>query len=650
MPTRSRAGVALLLLALVWAGPWIPAAAGQPSDATGRTARWTRYDVDLDLKPDGLLSVAETQEIAFQGGPFRKGSRSIPLARTSGISDVRVSELRPGSREGQPRDEITYTSGTSRARTFSVSRNEGNLLVEWWFESTTNASRTFLLRYAVQGGVRVYDGGDQVWWKAIYADRRGQVDASAVTLRFPSDVSPDTLRARHYRTTEDDAFGSDREAGMGQMLDPRTVRFQTGALEAGAGAEIRAQFPHGLLALQPPAWQAAADREDWIRQFAVPVASFLALLLGVGVLGGGGSVLFINWTVRGRDPGVGRAPHRLQEPPSDLPAPLAGTLVDEVADVQDAVAILSDLAERGIVTLDEVEDSSLVGSPRDARVTLNSAPVEQILREYERLLLAGIFGWNAEAGARVELSRVRGRFAATIGALRDALHRAATEEGLFEADPENIRRRYQSRGRWLIQAGIVLAIGASVASGGRVPTAWLPGAALAALGGATHFVARAMPRRTRHGALEAARWRAFAAHLAETAPGNPDAARRYLPYAVAFGVDQGFLRRLEEIGAPPPSWYGNRQEPGGGIVVLPFPSGGGAWDGAGSSAGGGIGQRGDEVRTGGGLPGPQGWSDGLADLLTSASDALASGGGSGGWSGGGFDGGGGGGGGSGGFE
>jgi len=119
--------------------------------------------------------------------------------------------------------------------------------------------------------------------------------------------------------------------------------------------------------------------------------------------------------------------------------------------------------------------------------------------------------------------------------------------------------------------------------------------------------------------------------------------------AVAFGIDRSFLRKLESIGTPPPTWYPSASGWGypGGVVVLPcgFNPPGRTSSGPATTAppdAGGI----------GGPPssGPQSWSDGLADLLNAASDALAAGGGSGGWSGGGFGGGGGGGGGSGGFQ
>ena len=137
-----------------------------------------------------------------------------------------------------------------------------------------------------------------------------------------------------------------REVGPGQRPDARTVSFTLPVLQAGSGAEARVQFPHGLITTPPPPWQAAADRADTVRQTVAPIATFLALLLSLAIVVGGGVGLFMLWYTRGREPAIGAVPPILDQPPSDLPAPLAGTLVDGRRP-QDAVAALVDLGDVG---------------------------------------------------------------------------------------------------------------------------------------------------------------------------------------------------------------------------------------------------------------------------------------------------------------
>jgi uncharacterized membrane protein YgcG len=472
-------------------------------------------------------------------------------------------------------------------------------------------------------------------------------------VHLPADVAQADLKTSFSLYTADQASrpGSLPSAGGGQQTDPRTVLFTPGALPAGTGAEVRTQFPHGLVPATPPAWQADADRADWIQQTLAPIGNFLALLLALAIAAGGGALVFFTWYSRGRDPAPGAVPARLDRPPSDLPAPLAGTLVDGQADVQDAVATLVDLAQRGVLTLHDEDSSRLVGSRHDVRVTWNqAAPDRSGLRRYERQLLAAIFGFDAQPGAEVLLSEARLGLAAAIPVLRLSLHQAVADEGLFVRNPETVRAWYRRAGGVLVGLGVVLAIVGGASLGWAIGLVWLPGIALALVGIALVAVARAMPRRTPVGALEAARWRAFRAHLAH--PDLPGSAIKPddLPYAVAFGIDRSFLQRLESVGQPPPTWYSSWGMPGG-VIVVPggFPMGGGY----GHHHRGGSTSPADPSSAGadgGNWGGPQNWSDGLADLLNGASDALSSGGGSGGWSGGGFGGGGGSGGGSGGFS
>ncbi len=247
-------------------------------------------------------------------------------------------------------------------------------------------------------------------------------------------------------------------------------------------------------------------------------------------------------------------------------------------------------------------------------------------------------------------------YPAAIPVLQEQLYRAVVDAGLFIRDPQGVRKRYQGLGLVLFGLGVLGAIAATMLLGDAIRRIWLPGAALAVVGLALTWLSRVMPRRTPQGALEAAQWRAFRAHLMdETRRPGPDGTvadvQQFLPYAVALGVDRTFLRTLEAVGTPPPVWYGRGP---GGVVVMPGPWYGGPWVGPAPRGDGGQAPMGAPPGApgagGAGVPNPQGWSDALAGLLNAASEAMSHGGGSGGWSGGGFGGGGGGGGGSGGFN
>jgi hypothetical protein len=487
----------------------------------------------------------------------------------------------------------------------------------------------------------VYDGIDQVDWNAVYADRAGPVAASHVTLRLPGDVKPADIVSAIYHVP---AGRLPQQVGSATLVDPRTLSFGVGSLPASTGAEIRAQFPQALLpGVTAPPWQADADRADWLMQTVAPIAGFLVLLSSLAIAAGGGIALVLLWYIRVREPRVGPVPARLDLPPSDLAPPLAGTLVDGSADVQDAVAILVDLARRGALSLKE--EAAPFGP--DVRVALHRPTEDPALERYERVLLVALFGRGVSEG-EVLLSQSRLRFAAAVPILEQRLYDAVVAAGLYTANPPVVRHRFASIGTTALGLGLLLASVPTLLIGSSVPAAWLPGVLLTLLGAATFWLSRKMPSRTMRGALEAARWRAFRRHLLEEPAATYKLGDASLAYAVAFGADREFLHRLESPGGAQPRWSPQPVGPGP-LIFLP-----GGWyggDGGGRNADGAPTPGADvPSAAGGGAGGPSGWSDALADLLNAASGALSHGGGSGPWSGGGWGGGGGGGGGSGGFN
>jgi hypothetical protein len=165
-----------LLVALAWASS--PTLAG----AQQRSVGWERFDVDFAVQSDGSVQVTETQAIRFQG-TYQQGFRLIPTDRVTAIDDLSVSEITGGQTLAYRPSLAPTTNG------FRTASTDQGLRVDWGFPPTTDAARTFVLRYTLRGAIRIYDAGDQLEWKAVYADRPGPVAASTATVHLPADVS-----------------------------------------------------------------------------------------------------------------------------------------------------------------------------------------------------------------------------------------------------------------------------------------------------------------------------------------------------------------------------------------------------------------------------------------------------------------------------
>ncbi|MGD8967718.1 MAG: DUF2207 domain-containing protein, partial [Anaerolineae bacterium] len=336
--------------------------------AQTQTLHWERFDVNITVLENGDFVVEEVQKIVFTSGQFHFGYRNIPMDRLEDITNVEVQE---GNRQ--------YERGYGGDYTYQTSIDDGDFNIKWYFPYTSNSSHTFTLRYTVEGGLRYYEGGDQVYWKAVYADRSFPVYGSMVTVDLP-----DGARAGPVA-----AYGTGASISGEQTT---TVVFEAQeTIDPGQEFEVRVQFPHGIVQGSKPSWQAAYDREaDWEENYQ-DIANLGLGALGALFLVGGPLLLLLLWYLRGRDPEVALPAEYLPQPPSDDPPGLAGTLVDEKADMQDIIGTLVDLARRGYLTIEEKEEHGFFSTSNYDFTFHRTGENVNSLLPYERKLLSAVF-------------------------------------------------------------------------------------------------------------------------------------------------------------------------------------------------------------------------------------------------------------------
>lgn len=620
----------------LWLGLLLALAVGfvgqaAPTLAQSKTLVWERYDVNLEVLPNSDILVEEIQEIAFTSGTFRFGFAAIPLDRVETISDVSVSEIINGA-------ERPYTPNSTGEYGFTTAVNDSNELeITWYFRPTSNSTHTYILRYRVEGGLRIYEGGDQIWWKAIPADHNFPINSATVTVTLPQTFSKSELVVDAYGAPIDNASYTDR----GQVV------FTAGHIPPGEELEVRVQFPHGVVQGSPPAWQSSDDvRREW-----GPVMGVLFGALGLFLLFGGPLAVFFLWYTRGRDAPVPATAEYVTEPPSDLPAAIVGTLVDEHADMKDIIAGILDLAQRGAIRMEEQKKDAFMGFGVSREFIFHLEDESKAVYPHEKRLLERIFGKKMRKERK--LRDLNKKFYTAIPDLKSMLYKEMVSKGYFTASPESTRQKYT----WLGVLGAIVAFGFSfcllVLLGDFSAAVACPALSLLASMVALIFVGRHMPRKTPAGAEEAARWLAFKRYLENIEKhGDLDSVKEkfeeYLPYAMAFGLERRLIHKFSKIDTPAPTWWGPRP-----YYYGPYMGGMGRASSSSSEPmtgppgplageGGGMGSLSDmSSGLGDSLAG---MSDGLGSLLSSASSTFTSqpsrSSSSGGWGGGGFSGGG----------
>jgi uncharacterized membrane protein YgcG len=616
--------------------------------AQARTVVWQRWDVVIDNVDTtaNTFTVTEIYDVRFYG-TFSYGEAIIPVDRLDSIRNIEVR---------QDGVALRQSCGDSSGAFCSNRVQEGISIVYYFERPVTSESVNIELRYTVDGALRVYEGGDQLWWIAVPEEKFGfPVRASTLTVRMPPGFAP--------------REGVDPVVTYGAPADVQvngTVITATAleGVQPNQAFEIRVQYPHDPNA-RAAAWQSGFDQQRAFEETFVPWLSIGGIVLGALLALGGPIGVYYLWFSRGRDPKIGPVPEYLSEPPSDLPPALVGTLVDENAEMRDIVSTLIDLAERGFVEIEEID-----GLIRDShRFKLNADKPLTELRRFEQRFLKAVFrGGKTE----IEMNDLKNKFYTAIPGLQKALYEDMVAEGFFKNSPSKIRTRWTSAAVTTLFAGIgLLMVMIGAMEDILIPALMCIPAGIVMSGLAMLLGASAMPSKTPKGALEAAKWSAFREYMQNLQKYGKveEAAERfskYLPYAIAFGFERSWIRRFSQLETvPAPPWYhrpyGRRTWWGGRVT----PTGSGGLPSAGDLRPGDIATAGGDGMLNdmaGGLgEGLNNMADGLTRMLNSASQTFnsrpqASSGSSGSWSsggsswsGGGFSGGGGGGGGSRGF-
>ncbi|MFN8471266.1 MAG: DUF2207 domain-containing protein [Anaerolineae bacterium] len=614
-----------------------------PTRAQGLQVSYPRFDVDIAIEPSGSFVVTETQTVNFSNGTSRFGYTEIPLRRVDSITDVTVGEPNSPYRLSTSQQPGTYKFSRQQA---SDGSGEDVMRIDWYY-LPASGNKTFQIKYRVNGGLWVLPEGDQLYWTAIRNNRPGPVAESTVTVHLPQAAPADQIKAEGAVDARTETSGS--------IQNGQTVQFTPPVLPLGRNDyfEARVQFPHGMVAAAPAAWQAQAEQQDYFDQNIKPVFNLAALALAIFIGLGGALAVLIAFLTNGRDPAQQLKDSSIivREPPTELPPAVVGVLVDERADERDIVSTLVDLANRGIISIQEEKNEKLVGSASDFRFTLNQEIDRPALSAYEQTLLRALFGDTRE----FMLSDIKGRFYTSMSQWEQDLYADVAQRRLFTSNPEATRRRWRKIGVTVAVLGVLGTVLGICMATSVVPLAILPGLALVFIGVLLLIVGPHMPKRTAEGVRQAGQWIAFKRYLSrireyETEAQAKTLFNRYLAYAVAFGIDQTWVRKFAGAGVPAPQWFngeanmpfgGPQQRGGGPVIIMPGPWIGGY--GPGRHHGGGTGGTGGT----GAPPNLDDVSGSLADMLSRAAETLAQGGGSG-WSGGGGGWGGGGGGGGGG--
>ena len=335
-------------------------------------------------------------------------------------------------------------------------------------------------------------------------------------------------------------YGShDRDATV-QIRGNTVLVDANNPLEMRAGLTVDVYLNKGVL--QQPSWLTQAI---WF------LRSNLIVLLPLWAF----VVMFFLWWTKGRDPQSGLSVAPMYEPPKDMTPAEVGSLLDDQVHPRDITSTLVDLAVKGYLKIEEKDERVLLFSHRDY-VFHSLKPKESwgSLAAHERVTLNHMFPGDA---TEIRLSALKNQFYVAIPSIKSDILSELKGKGMYSVDPDSAHG-YVVLGILLTALPFALAQFAGVMSIFDAPLLLAAGVALAII--VIIIFARIMPAKSRKGVDTKVQILGFEEFVNRVDADRlkrmpPDTFEKYLPYAMALGIESRWAKAFQGITVNPPNWY-----------------------------------------------------------------------------------------------
>jgi hypothetical protein len=510
---RAIAPVLLVLLVSVFTGV-----------AQAKSWRVADFQDSITVSVDGSAVVTERITLVFEG-EWHGIHRTIPIEYPG-----------PNGTNYELFLAVTsITDGSGGKLKYDSSTKDGFRDLKIYIPDAVDATRMVEIAYQVRNGTRFFDSHDEFYWNVTGNDWPVPIDHASATVRFPM-FAAGSLRAQAftgvYGSTQRDATAT---------VDGAEAHFETtNPLPMRGGLTIDLYIPKDVLkepsALAKFFWFVGGNPIVFL-----PVVTFLGM--------------FVLWWWKGRDPDPGVSVAPMYDPPPGISPAEAGTLLDDSIHPRDITSTIVDLAVRGYIKIEETADKTLVFTNKDYIFHLLK-PREQWgadLVPHERVMLENVFAARPDT----RLSSLKNRFYTAVPVIRQDIMAALKNKGIYLLDPDSANG-YSVVAAIAIVAvfGILQYLGwANFFNSALLLVVCVPLSALI-----FWLFARVMSAKTMKGARTQVAVLGFQEFMNRVDADRlkvmpPTTFEKFLPYAMALGVEHHWAQAFAGIVKDPPQWY-----------------------------------------------------------------------------------------------
>lgn len=514
-----RNALRVLLVALFVCCAALPAAA--------RELRIRHFDAQIEVHTNGTIDVTETIEVQFTG-VWHGIYRTIPVQ----YSDPR------GFNYTLFLDPISITDDAGQKLKYERSSQGRYTKFKIYVPDAEDTTRTIIFHYQVLDALRFLEDHDELYWNVTGDEWDAPIDLATARITLPDGAAG--VRAVAYTG----AYGSNAHDAKttidGDAIDVESTR----PLSFHEGLTAVVGFDKGLV-----------HPSSSFTLFLRFLRSNIPLLMPVFVF----FAMLWWWWTHGRDP-QRNAIAVQYDPPDQLSPGECGTLVDNEAAMSDITATLVDLAVKGYLTIEQKEETHMLGLSHDKEYIfhLKKPPAEWTgARPHEQEMLNALFDGGASPDVR--LADLQNHFYTHLPTIRDRIFSALMADGYYFHRPDTTKSGYIGAG---IAVGVLFFIGSSVLKNvtGISDTTWTMAGITSGL--IICVFGWFMSSRTTVGERALEKVLGFEEFLGRVEKDQiarletrPELFEKFLPYAMALHVEKKWVQAFSGIALQPPQWF-----------------------------------------------------------------------------------------------
>jgi len=493
------------------------------SPAFARSWRIADFHSTISIGQDGTALVQEHITFSFIGS-FQGIYRDIPVEYPGPKGTNYTLFLKVLSVTDQNGNKLRYEEH----------RKGPNVELKIYVPGAEDTTKTVDISYESPDAVRYFPDHDEFYWNVTGNDWPVPIDHASALVAFPPNAAG-SLRAQAFTGV----YGSHDQEATSEIKGSDVSFETTNPLPMRGGFTIDVYIPKGILkepgTLTKIGWFLRSNSIIFL-----PIFAF--------------AVMFPLWWYRGKDPNPGMSVAPMYEPPKGMTPAETGTLVDDSVDPRDITSTVVDLAVRGYLKIEETQDRHLIFSHKDYIFHLVK-PRDQWtgLAPHELVLLNHMF----DTGDDRTLSSLKNQFYTAIPPIKADIIGSLKNKGMYTIDPDS-STGYILVGAILVALPFVLLQVTGVVDFFLEPVMPIVSIAIAAL--IVFLFGRAMTAKSLLGQRTKVEILGFQEFMNRVDADRlkrmpPDTFEKFLPYAMALGVEHHWAQAFKDIVRDPPSWY-----------------------------------------------------------------------------------------------